>query len=104
MPFYLRRLIDEVSEHKMILLTTSHTKEKLERALELLNKKSNDAYEDVDRLEREVGKLKTEASQSWKNRNNALTKAHQTLTKLKELNYKKEKYDGLEKTVIDLDE
>ena len=40
----LRRLIDEVSEHKMILLTTSHTKEKLERALELSNKKANDTF------------------------------------------------------------
>ena len=88
----------------MILLTTRRTKEKLERALELSKKNTNDAFEGVARLEGEVGKLKKEAAQSWKNIDNALTKAHQTLAKLKELKSKKEKYDGLEKTVIDLDE
>ena len=31
----LKRLIDEVSKYKMILLTTRRTKEKLERALEI---------------------------------------------------------------------
>ena len=88
----------------MVLLTTRRTKKKLERALELLNKKSNDAFEDVARLEEEVRKLKSEASQSWNKRDNALTKAHQTLKKVKELRSKKEKDDGLEQTVIDLDE
>ena len=73
----------------MILLATRRTKEKLEQALELSNKRENDAFEDVDSLEGEVGKLKPEAAWSWKNRNNALTKAHQTLTKLKELKSKK---------------
>ena len=43
------------------------------------------------RLEGEVGKLKQEAAQAWKNRDNASTKAHQTLTKLKELKSKMEK-------------
>ena len=55
------------------------------------------------RFEVEVPKLKTEAAQSLNNRDNALTKAYQTLTKLKGLKFKKEKYDGLEQTVIDLD-
>ena len=54
----LRCLIDWVSKHKMILLTTRRTKEKLERAFDLSKKKSNDAFEDVARLEGEVGKLK----------------------------------------------
>ena len=56
------------------------------------------------RLEVEVVKLKPEAAQSWKNRDNYLTKAHQTLTNLKELKSKKEKDNGLEQTAIDLDE
>ena len=60
----LRRLIDEVSKHKIILLTTRRTKEKLERALEISKKKENDTFEDVVRLEGEVGKLKPEAAQS----------------------------------------
>ena len=47
----LRRLIYEVSKHKMILLTTSHTKEKLELDLELSKETSNDTFEDVDRIE-----------------------------------------------------
>ena len=34
----------------MVLLTTRHTKEKLERALDYSNKKSIDASEYVDRL------------------------------------------------------
>ena len=55
-------------------------------------------------LEVEVGTLNPEAAQSWKNRDNYLTKAHQTLTNLKELKSKKEKDDGLEQTAIDLDE
>ena len=88
----------------MILLTTRRTKEKLERALELSKKKENYTFEDVARLEIEVGKLKPEAAQACKNRDNVLTKAHQTLTRLKELNPKKERDDGLEQTVIDLDE
>ena len=67
----------------MILLTTRRTKEKLEQALELSKKKANYAFEDVARLELEVGKINQEAAQAWKNRDNALTKAHQTLTKLK---------------------
>ena len=96
----LRRLIDEVS---MILLTTRRTKEKLEQALDLSKKKTNDAFEDVARIEEEVRKLKSEASQSCKNRDNNLTKANQTLRNLKELRSKKEKYDGLEQTVIELD-
>ena len=75
----LRRLIDEVSKHKMILLTTRRTKEKLERVLELSKNKENDTFEDVVRLEGEVGKVKPEAAQVWKNRDNALTKTHQTL-------------------------
>ena len=85
------RLIDEVSKHKMVLLSTRRIKEKLEQALELSKKKSNDTFEDVARIEGEVGKLKPEAAQAWKNRYNTLTKAHQTLTKLKELKPKKEK-------------
>ena len=88
----------------MILLTTSHTKEKLEQALELSKKKANDTFEDVVRIEGELGKLKPEASQAWNNRDNAFTKVNQTLTKIKELKSKKEKYDGLEQTVIDIDE
>ena len=88
----------------MILLTTRRTKEKLEQALELAKKKKNDAFEDVARLEEEVRKLKSEAYQSWKNRDNDFTKANQTLTKLKELKSKKEKDDGLEQTVIDIHE
>ena len=60
----------------MILLTTRVTKEKLERALEPSKKKSNDTFEDVVRSKGEVGKLKPEATQAWKNRDNALTKAH----------------------------
>ena len=87
----------------MMLLTTRRTDEKLERALELSKKKANDTFEDVVRLEGEVGELKPEAAQSWKNRDNDLTKAHQTLTKLNELKSKKEKEDVLEQTVIDLD-
>ena len=87
----LRRLIYEVSKHKMILLTTRRTKENLERALEISKQKANDTFEDVDRLEGEVGKLKQEVAQAWKNRDNDLTKAHQTLTKLKELKSKMEK-------------
>ena len=79
----LRRLIDEVSKHKMILLTTRRTKEKLERALELSNKKANDAFEGVASLEGELGNLKQEAAQAWKNRDNYFKKAHQNLTKLK---------------------
>ena len=63
----LRRLIYEVSKNKMILLTTRRTKEKLERALELSKKNTNDAFEGVARLEGELGKLKKEAAQSWKN-------------------------------------
>ena len=58
----LRRLIDEVPKHKMLLLTTRLTKEKLEQALELSKKKSNNTFEYVARLEEEVGKLKPEAA------------------------------------------
>ena len=43
----LRHLIDEVSKHKIILLTTRRTKEKLELDLELSKKKANDVFEDV---------------------------------------------------------
>ena len=50
----MRRLIDEVSKHKIILLTTRITKEKLERALELSKKTADYYFEDVDKLEREV--------------------------------------------------
>ena len=60
----------------MILLTTRRTKEKLEQDLELSKKKANNTLEEVVRLEREVGKLKPEEAQAWKNRDNALTKAH----------------------------
>ena len=67
----------------MILLTTRSTKEKLEQALEISKKKANYAFEDVARLELEVGNINQEAAQAWKNRDNALTKAHQTITKLK---------------------
>ena len=88
----------------MILLTTRHTKEKLEQALELSKKKANDNFEDMVMFEGKVGNLNPEAAQSWKNRDNYLTKAHQTLTNLKELKSKKEKDDGLEKTAIDIDE
>ena len=73
----------------MILLTTRRTKEKLEQALDISKKMANDTFEDVAILEGEVWKLKPEAAQSWKNRDNALTKAHHTLTKLKKLNSKK---------------
>ena len=38
----------------MILLNTRRTKEKLEQYLELSNKKANDAFEDMDRLEGRV--------------------------------------------------
>ena len=72
--------------------------------MEISNKNSNYAFEYVARLEGEVGKLKQEAAQAWKKKENDLKKAHQTLTKLKELKSKKEKYDGLEQTVIDLNE
>ena len=75
----------------MILLTTRRRKEKLERALELSKKKANDALKDVARLEGEIRKIKPEAAQSWKNIDNALTKAHQNLTKLKELKSKMDK-------------
>ena len=87
----------------MILLTTSRTKAKLEQALELSKKKANDTFEVVAMLEVEVGKLKPEAAQYWKNIDNSLTKAHQTLKNLKELNSNKEKDDGLDQTVIYLD-
>ena len=93
-----------MSKHKIILLTISCTKEKIERALELSKKKANDAFEDVAILEGEVLKLNSEAAQSWKNRDNSLTRAHHTLNNIKELKSKKEKYDGLEQTVTDLDE
>ena len=73
----------------MVLLTTRRTKEKLERAFDISNKNANDAFEDVDRLEGEVGKLKPEAAQSCRNINNALTKAHHTLTKMEGLKSKK---------------
>ena len=53
-----------MSKHKIILLTTRRTKKKLEQYLELSKKKANDAFEDVARLEGEVGKLKQEASQA----------------------------------------
>ena len=39
----------------MILLTTRHTQEKLERALEISKKKANDASEYVGRLEGKIG-------------------------------------------------
>ena len=80
-----------MSKHKMILLTTRRRKEKLERALDLSKKKANYAFEYVARLEGEVGKLKQEAAQAWKNRGNDLKKAHQTLIKVKELKSKMEK-------------
>ena len=51
-------------KHKMILLTTRHTKEKLELALEVSKKKANYAFEDVDTLEGELVELNQEASQS----------------------------------------
>ena len=70
------RLIDEVSKHKMVLLSTRRIKEKLEQALELSKKKSNDTFEDVVRSKGEVGKLKPEATQAWENRDNALKKSH----------------------------
>ena len=57
--------------------------------MELSKKKANDTFEDVGSIEGEVGKLKPEAAQAWNNRDNDLTKAHQTLTKLKELNSNK---------------
>ena len=76
-----------MSKHKIILLTARQTKENLERALELSKKKENDVFEDV--VEEEVGKLKPEAAQARKNKDNAFTKAHQTLTKLKKLKSKK---------------
>ena len=60
----------------MILLTKRRTNKKLERALELSKKKANDAFEDVARVEGEVGKLKQQAAKAWKNRDNALTKAN----------------------------
>ena len=69
----------------MVLLTIRHKKETLERTLKLSKKKANYDFEDVAMLEGEVRKLKPEAAQSWKNRDNALTKVHQTLTNLKEL-------------------
>ena len=81
----LIRLIYEVSKHKMILLTTRRKKEKSEQSLEISNKNSNYAFEYVARLEVKVGKFNPEAAQPWKNRNNALTKAHRTLTKAKEI-------------------
>ena len=58
----------------MILLTTRRTKEKLEQALDLSKKKANDAFEDVARLEGEVGKIKQEASRAWKKRDNDFDK------------------------------
>ena len=64
----------------MILLTTRRTK-----------KKANDTFEDVIRLEGEVEEINPEASQAWNNIYNALKKAHQTLTKIKELKSKREK-------------
>ena len=79
----LRLLLEEVSKHKIILFTTKRTKEKLEWDLELSIKNTDDVFEDVARLGGEVRKLKPEAAQSCKNRDNALIKAHQTLTKLK---------------------
>ena len=66
----LRRLIYEVSKHKIILLITRRTKENLERYLDLSKKKANDAFEDVARLEGELGKLKQEVDQAWKNIDN----------------------------------
>ena len=60
----MRRLIYEVPKQNMVLLTTSCTKEKLKRALDLSKKKANDTFEDVARLEGEVGNLKPEAAQS----------------------------------------
>ena len=41
----LRRLIDELSKHKRILLTKRRTKGKLEQSLELSKKKVNDTFE-----------------------------------------------------------
>ena len=72
----------------MILITTRRTKEKLERALGISKKNANDAFEDVNMPEGEVGKFKQKSSQDWKNRNNDLTKAHQNLKNLKELKSK----------------
>ena len=52
----LRRLIDKVSKHKMILLTIRCTKEKLERALDISKKKADDAFKYVASLEGNVGR------------------------------------------------
>ena len=47
----LRRIIHEVSKNNMILLTTSSTKKTLELALDIPKEKSDDAFEDLDRLD-----------------------------------------------------
>ena len=47
----LRRIIHEVSKNNMILLTTRSTKKTLELALDIPKKKSDDAFEDLDRLD-----------------------------------------------------
>ena len=50
----MRRLIHEASNHKIVLLTKIRTKKKLEQALELSKKNSDDEFEDVDKLEGKV--------------------------------------------------
>ena len=52
----------------MILLTIRRKKGKLERALDISKKKANYTFEDVSRFEVEVGKIKQEYYQDWKNR------------------------------------
>ena len=51
----MRRLIDEVSKHRMILLTIIRTKKKLGKSLDISNKNSYDFFEDVARLEGKLG-------------------------------------------------
>ena len=47
-----------MSKHKKKLLTTIRTQVNLEQALEISKKKGNCAFEDVARLEKEVGSSK----------------------------------------------
>ena len=52
-----RRLIHEVLNYKIILVHTRRTKEKLEEALDSPEKKSDDSFEDLAKLEVKLGTL-----------------------------------------------
>ena len=51
----MRRFIDEAYNHKTLLITR-HTKERLERDLEISKKDAMDDFKDVARIEEEEGR------------------------------------------------